>query len=112
MDIYVMIYIQNIAFSTQVYYYLNMDNMSDKIQTEIMEAMLEYLEGKRSLRSVIVVGINGYHKMPKTEKEVLYEVLSELNIMGNQIANDEDKKYSREEVNEIFTTMLEKLTKD
>lgn len=79
----------------------------NQLQTELLEAILEYIEGVRSFRSVLALGITAYNRKPPKNPHVA-DVISQLNDMGQQVSNG--YKYSREEINEKFTDMLEKLT--
>lgn len=86
-----------------------MNDREEQLKTAIMEAMLDYIEDNKTFRSVLTLGITAYHQRPPKDTNIA-EVVSQLNTMGNHIANG--NSYSREGIKEIFTTMLEKLTKD
>ena len=86
-----------------------MNEQDEQLRTELMEGMLEYLEGNKTYRSILTMGITAYNKRKQQIPEVA-EVVAQLNTMGNQVADG--KNYSREYIKEIFTTLLEKLTKD
>lgn len=89
---------------------VKMDDRDEQLRTELMEAILEYLEGNRRFRSVLDVGITVNSKHISPHNPNLAAVASELDTIGNELANG--KNYSREYIKETFTTMLEKLTKD
>lgn len=83
-----------------------MEEQDERLRTELMESMMEYLEGNRTLRAVLAIGITAYNRdMPKMP--ALAATVVQLNIMGNQVS--EGKNYSREYIKETFTTLLEKL---
>ena len=92
--------------------YLSMNEREEKLHTQVMEALLDYLEGQRTLRSVVALGITEHNRNWSPRNENLAQTLSQLNFIGNQIAHGENKKYSREYIKETFTTMLEELTKN
>lgn len=77
---------------------------------ELLEAILEYIEGVRTFRSILAVGITAHSRSISPNNPNLATVVSQLNSMGNQV--EKGKIFSREEIKDIFTTMLEKLTKD
>ncbi len=85
-------------------------NFSDEqLRTHLIEAILEYLEGNRTLQSIVDLGIATYNR--KSSKDSKFEeVVSRLNTIGHEIADG--KSFSRESIKETFTTMLEKLTSD
>lgn len=85
------------------------NDKENQLKTELMEAMLEYIDGKRTVRSVVVIGITEYNRKGPVKDQNLAEVISQLNSMGNEIVSNQ--KFSRENIIEIFTTMLEKLLK-
>ncbi len=88
---------------------MNLDskNPSDEsIRTELIEAILDYIEGRKNLKYVLAIGITAHSKAVKNPN--IAQVASELNQMGNQTANG--IKFSTETIRETFTTMLEKLT--
>lgn len=89
---------------------VQIDDRDEQLRTELMEAILEYLEGMRSLRSVLQVGITVNSKRISPNNPNLAAVASQINAMGNEVAND--KKFSREYIKETFTSMLEKLTRN
>ena len=83
-----------------------MNEQDEQLRTELMEGMLEYIEGNKSFRSILAIGITTYNKSEPNISTVA-DVVSQLNTMGNHVA--EGKNYSREYIRETFTTMLEKL---
>lgn len=86
------------------------ENFSDEqLRTQLIEAILEYLEGNRTLRSVLVLGLITYNGM-SSKNSKLAEVVSQLNTIGNKIADN--KSISGESIKETFTNMLEKLISD
>ena len=87
-----------------------MNEKDEQLRTDLMEAILAYFEGLRTFRSVLTLGItaNGWSRPVRNQN--IAEVVSQLNSMGNEIGNG--KSFSREDIKDIFTTMLEKLTKD
>jgi hypothetical protein len=86
-----------------------MDDREEQLRTKLLEAILNYLDGDKTFRSVLTLGITAYNqRQPKNP--AIAEVLSQLNAMGNHIAIGNN--YSREDIKEIFTTMLEKLIGD
>ncbi len=89
---------------------MNIYNFSDEqLRTQLIEAILEYLEGNSTLRSVLALGITAYNR--KSSKNTKFsEVVSQLNAMSSEIADS--KSFSSESIKKIFTTMLEKLTSD
>lgn len=87
-----------------------MNDRDEQLRTELMEGILEYIEGMRTFRSVLVIGITAHNRSISPNNPNLTWVVSQLNSMGNQVGNG--KNFSREEINEIFTTMLEKLPRD
>lgn len=87
---------------------LHENNSSDELfRTELIEAILEYFEGDRTLRSVLDIGITAYHMKNPLRNSKLAEVVSILNTMGNEVADG--KNISSGVIKETFTTMLEKL---
>lgn len=86
-----------------------MDDRDELLRTELMESILSYLEGSRPLRSVLVLGITAHSRRPSKNQNIA-DVVSQLNYIGNQIANG--NTFSKEYIKESFTTFLEKLTKD
>lgn len=85
-----------------------MNEQDEQLRTELMEGMLEYLEGNKTFRSILTIGITAHNKRIPTIPEVA-EVVSQLNALGNQVS--QGKSYSREYIKDTFTTMLEKLAK-
>ncbi len=86
-----------------------MNEQDEQLRTAIMEAILEYIEGVRTFRSVLTLGINAYNlKSPKDP--TLMAIVHQINTMAKNVSNGKD--YSRESIKEIFTTILELLTKD
>ena len=85
-----------------------MESQDEQLRTELMEGMLEYIEGNKTFRSILTLGITAHSKRTPNIPEVA-EVVTELNAIGNQVAHG--KNYSREYIKETFTTMLEKLAK-
>lgn len=81
----------------------------EQLRTQLIEAILEYLEGNETLRSVLALGLNAYSKIASKDSRFA-EIVSQLNDMNNEIA--EGKSFSKENIKEIFTTMLEKLIRD
>ncbi len=79
----------------------------EDLRVELIEALLAYLEGRRTFRSVIVFGINVYNLHEPYQDHHITEIVNELNDMGNQLANG--KNFFKEEVKEIFTNFLEQL---
>lgn len=89
-----------------------MNESEDNLRTEILEAILEYLEyleDKRTFRSVLTLGITANSKIRALKNPNLASVVSQLNSLGNQIANGHN--FSKVERKDMFTTMLEKLIK-
>ena len=84
-----------------------MNEQEEKVRTVLIEEILEYLEGNKTFRSVLTIGITAHNSRKLTIPEVS-DVVTQLNEMGNQISGG--KNYSREYIQETFTTMLEKLT--
>jgi hypothetical protein len=87
---------------------VKMDDRDEQLRAELLEAILEYIEGMRTFRSTLAVGITAYNKSISSSNPNLVEVVSQLNLMGNQVGKG--KSFSREEIKEIFTNMMEKLT--
>lgn len=85
-----------------------MNEQDEQLRTELMEGLLEYLEGNTTFSSILTIGIIAQNKRKPTIPEVA-EVVLQLSTLGNQVSHG--KNYSREYLKEIFTTMLEKLTK-
>ncbi len=79
----------------------------EDLRVELIEALLDYLEGRRTFRSVLILGINSYNLHQPFENECVTQTVKELNEMGNQLADG--KEYSKEEIKETFTTFLEHL---
>ena len=79
----------------------------DDLRVELVVALLDYLEGRRTFRSVLILGINSHNLHQPFENEFVTQTVKELNDIGNQVANDKD--YSKEEIKETFTTLLEHL---
>ena len=79
----------------------------EDLRVQLIEALLAYLEGRRTFRSVLILGVNFYNFYQPFEIEFVAETIKELNNMGNQLANG--KKFSKEEIKETFTTFLEHL---
>ncbi len=86
-----------------------MNKQNEQLRTALMEAILEYIEGYRTFRSVLTLGVNAHNLRPPNNP-TLAAVIYQLNSIANNISNG--KAYSRENIKEIFTTMLEILTKD
>lgn len=87
-----------------------MAETDEKLRTELMEAILEYFEGGKTMRSVLSLGItmNNSKTPPKNPK--IAEVVSQLNSIGNELSNG--KSFSYEYIKETFTSILEKLIRD
>ena len=83
-----------------------MSNEED-LRVQLIEALLDYLEGRRTFRSVIVFGINIYNLHEPYQDQHITEIVNELNDMGSQLANG--KNFFKEEIKETFTTFLEHL---
>ncbi len=86
-----------------------MNDREQQLKTRLLESILEYIEGKRTFSSVTMIGITEQSKNKIIKDKHLAEVIEELNSMANDSING--KNFSREEANQIFTTMLEKLLK-
>ena len=87
-----------------------MNDRDEQLRTELMEGILEYLEGLRTFRSILVIGITAHSRSISPNNPNLAWVVSQLSSMGNQIGKG--KSISKDEIKETFTTMLEKLTRD
>ena len=87
-----------------------MTELENKLSTDIMEAILAYIEGEKSFRSVLSLGITAHSKSHRLTNETLKDVIAQLSEMGNQMGNG--KKFSKEQIRLKFTTFLEELTKD
>ncbi len=79
----------------------------EDLRVQLIEALLDYIEGRRTFRSVIVFAINAYNLHEPYQDQYITEIVNELNDMGSQLANG--KKFSKEEVKDTFTTFLEHL---
>jgi hypothetical protein len=79
----------------------------EDLRVQLIEALLGYLEGRRTFRSVLILGINSYNLHHPFEIVGVTQTVKELNEMGNQLADG--KEYSKEEIKETFTTFLEHL---
>ena len=79
----------------------------EDLRVQLIEALLAYLEGRRTFRSVIVLGINAYNLHEPYQDHYITEIVNELNDMGSQLADGKD--YSKEEIKETLTTFLEHL---
>lgn len=90
--------------------YYKMTKEEDVIRIKILEAVLEYIEGAITFRSVLEIGVTAHSKCMYIKDNELASAVFQLDFMANQVADG--NTYSREEIKEIFTTMLEKLTKD
>lgn len=84
-----------------------MDDKDENLRTQLIEAILGYFEGRRTLPSVMELGVTAYKSEMSLTRFKLAEVVSQLNSIKNEI--DNGKSYSYENLKEIFTTMLEKL---
>jgi hypothetical protein len=85
-----------------------MKNHEEALRTELIEYMLEYIEGDKKLHEVLELGTTAaenIHSLPSLSAVVL-----ELHSMEKQVKGGE--RFSREHISEIFTNMLEILTKD
>ncbi len=89
---------------------INLDDKEEELKTRLMETILEYMEGRRTFRSVLAFGITAYSRSKPSKNPDIAEIVLQLNAMGNQIADG--KIFSKEDVKEIFTNMLESLIKD
>lgn len=83
------------------------DSSDEKLKTQIIEAILEYFEGNRTLRSILALGITVYNRKKFSTDSKVTEVVSQLNTMGNEMVDG--KSFSNENIKETFTSMLEKL---
>ena len=79
----------------------------EALRVKLVEAILDYIEGRKTFRSVLILGINSYNLQQPFEDQYITETVKELNDMGNQLANG--KNFSKEEIKETFTTFLEHL---
>ncbi len=87
-----------------------MNDRENQLKLELMEAMLEYIEGKKTFSSVTMIGITEQSRNRVLKNKHLAEVISQLSSMAN--TSIKGKKFSREETIQIFTSMLEKLLKE
>ncbi len=87
-------------------------NTGEHLRIELMEAILDYLDGKKSFRTVLVLGITAHNRGNLQKYPNIAEVVSQLNAIENQLANGEGNKFSPEKIKDIFTDMLEKLIED
>jgi hypothetical protein len=85
------------------------DISEENLKIQLIEAILEYFEGNKTLPSVLDLGLTAYNKRFSTDSK-LAEVASQFKAMGDEIAGG--KSFSGESIKETFTTMLEKLTGD
>ena len=79
----------------------------NELRGELVEALLDYLEGRRTFRSVLILGINAHNFYQPFQNEHVAKTVSELNSFGSQVADG--KNFSKEEIKETFTTLLEHL---
>ncbi|HZE87102.1 MAG TPA: hypothetical protein VE090_02735 [Methylomirabilota bacterium] len=84
-----------------------MNDNEENLRVQLIEALLDYIEGRRTFRSVIVFGINAYNLHEPYKDQYITKIVNELNDMGNQLANG--KNFFKEEIKETFTTFLENL---
>ncbi|MGH7204533.1 MAG: hypothetical protein ACREHC_08910 [Candidatus Levyibacteriota bacterium] len=89
---------------------VTINDRDEQLRTELMEKILEYIEGMRTFRSILVIGITAHNRKISPNNSNLAWVVSQLNLMGNKVGKG--KNFSREEIKDIFTIMLEKLTRD
>lgn len=87
-----------------------MDDKDEKLRTQLIEAILEYLEGENTLQSVFTLGTTATNRNKFPIHTKVTEVASQLDAMGDEAANG--KSFSREYIKDVFTTMLEKLISD
>jgi hypothetical protein len=85
-----------------------MDEQEEKLRTALMEGMLEYIEGRKSYKHVLIIGVTAHNKR-ELHIPPIAEVVSELTLIESHVTDG--KSYSKDELKEIFTAMLEKLTK-
>jgi predicted house-cleaning noncanonical NTP pyrophosphatase (MazG superfamily) len=90
--------------------HVKMDDKDEQLRAKLLESILEYIEGMRTFRSILTFGITAHSKSISPRNPNLMEVVSQLNSMGQQVVAG--RNFSKEEIKETFTTMLEKLTKD
>lgn len=89
---------------------MSLYNFSDEqFRTQLIEAILEYLEGNSALQYVLALGLTAYNKGSSNDSK-LAEVVSQFKTMGDEMADG--KSFSGESIKETFTTMLEKLIGD
>jgi hypothetical protein len=88
----------------------SVDQQEEELRAELIGAMLHYLEGRKTYRSVLELGITAHNKDFPLKNQNIAEVVSDLNSLGNEIANG--VKYSNTEIVDKFTTMLQLLTRD
>lgn len=86
-----------------------MNNKDNGLRAQLIEAMLEYIDGKGTLQSVLALG-NSFQDKSHEKKTATEEVISQLHHMDKCINGGKD--YSYIEIRETFTTMLQKLTSE
>ena len=77
-----------------------MNDQEKQLRSELVEAILEYIEEKRTFDSVTMFGITEQSKDRVLQSKHLAEVISSLTSMSN--ASIQGKKFSREETIQIF----------
>lgn len=78
----------------------------EQLRMQLMETILEYLEGNETQKSVIGLGLAADSRKISKDSS-LFEVVSRLNTIGHETADG--KNFSEESIKQTFTTMLEKL---
>ena len=84
-----------------------MGEKGDQLRTELLETILAYFEGKKSFEFVLTLGktLKNRKGCLMTMTPSITKAISLLNQINNKI--ERGKNFSREEINEIFTDILE-----
>jgi hypothetical protein len=86
-----------------------MNTASNVIKKKLIEAILDCLEYRATLESVLdLASTFNIDELP--EDKNIAEVVTQLNNMNNQLKEHGKSKFSKGEVTEMFTTILEKLS--
>ena len=82
-----------------------MGEKGNQLRTEILETILAYFEGEKSFEFVVNLGKTLKNRKRHLMTPSITKAISLLNQINNKIERGEN--FSREEIKEIFTDILE-----